>query len=279
MEIAGEVHALVADLLPVTLPDASFDRRLSRVVVSFGWTELAASTWPLLERCAGARPHLWPRLAEEWLREVADRAALAVAEIELLGDVRELLRVKLVPRMPPDVAENLVSAPVGRYFDALVVIDHPKYGAPLTRSRAGLLGLRGLGGAVARTHERELADVVEHEWPLTLRHSVRVVTKPGSPYVSALLTELERFLPRPCPDGALVGVPRLDTLLLHPIASKEAVDLLPAFASAVADTHARADEPCAAGVFWWRDGTLAALDTPKARKAFGKALRRRRRDR
>ncbi|RCV50989.1 hypothetical protein [Marinitenerispora sediminis] len=273
------MHAIIEDMVPVAVPDASFERRLARVVVPFGWTELAASTWDVLERCAAAPRHRWPGLVDEWLREIADRAALAVAEIELLGDVRELLRVKLVPALPSDERNGLVCVPAGRYFDALVVVDHPKYGAPLTRNRADLLQLGDLGYVVPRTHERELSDIAPETWPLSSRDSAMLFRKPGSPYVSALLTELGRLLPDPHPFGALVGVPSYDTMLLYPIGSRAVLDLLPAFTDTVAGLHAGADDPCSAEVFWWHSGDLSALSAPPARKALRTLLRGHRRRR
>ncbi|MFC3996256.1 hypothetical protein ACFOVU_10045 [Nocardiopsis sediminis] len=271
------MHALIEDLIPVTVPDAGFDRPLARVVVPFGWTELSASTWEVLERCAAAPRHRWPILVDEWLRETADRAALAVAEIELLGDVRELLRVKLVPTMPPDRRNGLVCVPAGRYFDALIVIDHPKYGAPLTKTRADLLQLRDLGSALAHTHERELAGITPEIRPLSPNDSALVFRKPGSPYVSALLTELDRLLPEPPPSGALVGVPSYDTLLLYPIRSRPAPDVIPAFTRTVATLHADADAPCSTEAFWWHTGDLSPLSEPRTRKRLRRHLRGRRR--
>ncbi|MFC7329863.1 hypothetical protein [Marinactinospora rubrisoli] len=267
------MHALIEDLVPVTVPDAAFERRLARVVVPFGWTELSASTWDVLERCAAAPRDRWPGVVDAWLREIADRAALAVAEIELLGDVRELLRVKLVPTMPPDERNGLVCVPAGRYFDALIVIDHPKYGAPLTRKRADLLQLGDLGYVVPKTHERELAGIRPEPWPLSPQDRALAYRKPGSPYVSALLTELGRLLPDPHPFGALVAVPSFDTLLLYPIRSRAVLDVIPAFTDAVAALQAEADEPCSGEVFWWHTGDLSPLSESRTRKALRIQLR------
>jgi len=130
------------------------------------------------------------------------------------------------------------------------MIEHPRYGGPLTKARAGLLGLRRLGYVVTNTHDRELADVVAREQPLLVGENVRVVTKPGSRYVSALLGEIEQFLPRHNPYGALVGVPSHSTLLLYPIRSTSVRRVLPVFADVVREMHDDADDPCAPGVYW-----------------------------
>ncbi|MCQ0005449.1 hypothetical protein [Actinomadura madurae] len=103
---------------------------------------------------------------------------------------------------------------------------------------------------MTNTHDRELADVSVHDQPLLPGRNVRVVTKPGSRYVSALLSEVDQFLPWPNEHGALVGVPCHSTLLLYPITSRSVRDVLPVFADVVEEMHAAADDPCAPGVYW-----------------------------
>lgn len=250
LDAAADVHALVRDLLPVIAPSGWLDGGTSEVVLPVGRSEARATTWTLLERCAEAEPARWPRLVDQWIREIADRAFLAVGEMELFGDVRELLRLRIVPKLAPRDREGLVVVPAGDHFDAMVMIEHPRYGGPLTRARAGLLGLRRLGYVMTNTHDRELADVQVRDQPLLPGRDVRVVTKPGSRYVSALLSEVDQFLPPPNEHGALVGVPCHSTLLLYPITSTAVRTVLPVFAEVVAEMHAAADDPCAPGVYW-----------------------------
>ncbi|WP_433334201.1 hypothetical protein [Spirillospora sp. CA-294931] len=250
LDAAADVHALIRDQLPDVAPTAWFDSGTSEVVLPVGRSEARASTWTVLERCARAARSVWPRLVDEWVREVADRAFLAVGEMELFGDVRELLRLRIVPKLDPRDREGLVVVPAGDHFDAMVMIEHPRYGGPLTKARAGLLGLRKLGYVMTNTHDRELADVEVRDQPLLPGRDVRVVTKPGSRYVSALLSEVEQFLPNPNPHGALVGVPCHSTLLLYPIRSTGVMDVLPVFADVVAEMHQAAGDPCAPGVYW-----------------------------
>ncbi|MWK36544.1 hypothetical protein GEV43_22510 [Actinomadura sp. J1-007] len=251
LDAAADVHALIRDVLPVVAPTAWFDSGTSEVVLPVGRSEARASTWTVLERCAREPRGAWPRLVREWVREVGDRAFLAVGEMELFGDVRELLRLRIVPKLAPRDREGLVVVPAGDHFDAMVMIEHPRYGGPLTKARAGLLGLRKLGYVMTNTHDRELADVAVRDQPLLPGRDVRVVTKPGSRYVSALLSEVDQFLPGPNEHGALVGVPSHSTLLLYPITTAPAVrEVLPVFADVVREMHAAADDPCAPGVYW-----------------------------
>ncbi len=264
IEVSGDVHALLSDLLPVLYPDASFDPGLARVVMPVGRFRPAASTWTLLERCARAPRPSWPGLVEEWVRENADRAALAIGDIELLGDVRELLRLRVVPKLPDAERRALVALPAGPHFDALVMIDHPEYGGPLTEARARLLGLRRLGEIVMpNTYERELADVEVRDEPLTPHAEIRVVTKPGCRYVSALFTELPRFLPDAGADGALFAMPAHSTILLYPLGSRA---VLPAFAQTAAHLHATDPDPCTPDTYHWHPNRpLKKLDPGKRR--------------
>ncbi|MFI0354767.1 hypothetical protein [Actinomadura sp. 9N407] len=250
LDAAVDVHALIRDLLPVVAPSAWFDPGTSEVVLPVGRSEARASTWTVLERCAREPRETWPGVVDEWVREVGHRAFLAVGEMELFGDVRELLRLRIVPKLAPRDREGLVVVPAGDHFDAMVMIEHPRYGGPLTKARAGLLGLRKLGYVMTNTHDRELADVSVRDQPLLPGRDVRVVTKPGSRYVSALLSEVEQFLPGPNAHGALVGVPCHSTLLLYPITSTAVLEVLPVFADVVKEMHADAEDPCAPGVYW-----------------------------
>ncbi len=118
---------------------------------------------------------------------------------------------------------------------------------------------------MTNTHDRELADVSVHDQPLLPGRDVRVVTKPGSRYVSALLSEVDQFLPWPNEHGALVGVPCHSTLLLYPITSTAVREVLPVFADVVREMHHGADDPCAPGVYWShgeRRLTPLAADAP-----------------
>ncbi|WP_119729613.1 hypothetical protein [Thermomonospora amylolytica] len=277
-DVSADVHALIVDLLPVVCPSARFDPELSRVVVPVGRFEPAMPTLTIVERCAQADPARWPGLVEEWLRDTADRFGLAVADLELFGDIRKRLRVRIEPRLGDERRRWIACRPAGRYFDAVVHIDHPEYGGPLTVHRARLLGLRRIGDyAVPNTYEGELADVQVRDQPITARETVRVVTKPGCRYVSALFTELERFLPDAGRAGALVAIPTHSTILLYPLGAAGPGAVLPALAQVVADMHAASDDPCSPDVFRYGPdrslvrldpATRAAADEPRPRRRF-----------
>jgi hypothetical protein len=281
-DVAADVHALIQDLLPVVLPDARFDATAAEVILPVGWAEPHAVTTTIVGRCARAPRHTWPRLVDDWLRDVSDRATLAIGEIELLGDVPALLRLRIVPKLSGRAREVFVMTPFGPFFDAVVMIDHPRYGGPLTRDRAARLHLTDMGThAIDNTEQHELAGLTVSARPLTATESVLVVTKPGCRYVSAALTDLARYLPRECPYGALVGVPDHNRLLLYPVASTAVFEVLPIFADVVAEMHDDGVDRCGRDIFWWADCHLFAIGAEgvsarggSARRALPRKLRR-----
>ncbi|WP_433325718.1 hypothetical protein [Spirillospora sp. CA-294931] len=295
-EVSVHVNDLIEELLPRVNPDARFDRDLAEVQIAVGGFVPRAGTWGILERCAREPRESWPSLVEDWLRDLSDSLALAITELDLMGDVRELcesfqdlLRVRVVPKLTEAEREGMVVIAVGRYFDAVVVIDLPHRPKPLSRDLAALMGMnRRLGSAVTNTHDR-LADVRLHEMPLTMTESVRVVSQPGSRYVSALLTEVHRFLPDAGGAGALLALPSHSTMLLYPIGSAPVSEVLPVFFQVARDMHAASDDSCTPKAYWWRPGkglieldpavppsTLAAPSNAPARRHRRRPLRRRR---
>jgi hypothetical protein len=257
VDVAANVHALIQDLLPVLVPGARFDAEPAEVVLPVGRAEPRAVTTTIVSRCSRAPQHAWPRLVEEWLRDVSDQATLAIGEIELLGNVNKLLRLRIVPKTSERTREGFVVTEFGPFFDAMVVIEHPEYGGPLTKERAGRLHLRRLGTlAIDNTQNYELIGLTVTERPLTMTESVRMVTKPGSRYVSVALTDLTAYLPRWRPFGALVGVPDHNKVLLYPVTSTVVFDVLPVFADVVAEMYDDGADRCAREIFWWFDGHL-----------------------
>jgi hypothetical protein len=260
VDVAANVYALIQDLLPVLVPDARFDADLAEVVLPVGRAEPRAVTTTIVGRCSRSPQHEWPRLVDEWLRDVSDRAALAIGEIELLGNVNKLLRLRIVPKTSERTREGFVVTEFGPLFDAMVVIEHPEYGGPLTKERAGRLHLRRLGTlAIDNTQKYELIGLTVTERPLTMTESVRLVTKPGSRYVSVALTDLTAYLPRWCPFGALVGVPDHNKVLLYPVTSTAVYDVLPVFADVVAEMYDDGADRCSREIFWWFDGHLLPI--------------------
>lgn len=262
--VRTNVHALVGDLLPVLVPDARLRDDPSAVALRLGDVGATVSTSELVEYCSSLPQHRWPRAVEDWLRQVGSEARLAITESRAAGDLRERLRVVLRHRdQLEDVGEalGLVTVPYGRYFVVVPALTDGPLVHPLTRLRASLLELRGVGErALRNTIDLELPRLAVRAQQLTLREHATVVTLPDSPYVSAGLLDIRRFLPDPCPYGALVGVPRTSMLILHPVRSTAALRFIPDFAEIVHEMHDRAADACSHRTYWWTDDTLLELE-------------------
>ena len=282
--VAADVHELVAGQLRASLPGAALDTAQGVVVLPLRAGERArVSTASLLSSCAGQPPEAWPALVDGWLREVAGAvldaaAAVAGGAAGLAGadgqadELRERLRLRVVPKLDDRAARRLAAAPFGRYFDALLAVDHATRMELLTRAQAAELGpadaVRRL--AITNTVERELVTFEVRDHPLSKTASVRSVTRAGSPYVSSALLGVQRYLADPAPYGALVAVPRYSMMLLHEVASDHALDVLPALEEMARARYRGAADRCTPHLFWWLQGDLYA-----ARVTRGGGRRRR----
>ena len=96
-----QVLDLVADLLPVLLPDAELDP--AGPIVKLRWSRggLVSSAevglTELFDRCRQQPNHLWPRTVDDWLRAVVAEIGVATDE-HLYGAVADRQRVTLRPQ-------------------------------------------------------------------------------------------------------------------------------------------------------------------------------------
>lgn len=261
--VRDDVHALTADLLPVLVPDAELRSDPAIVVLNLDGARARISTGELVARCGDLPQHQWPRAVEEWLRLVGDEARTALVERRLDGDPHDRLRVVLGTPEQFDTADDAlaqVSVPFGRYFAVAAVLDDGERARPLTKLRSGLLSLHDVGErALRNTLDLELPSLAVRVQQLTLRERATVVTLPGSPYVSTALLDIRRFLPTPCPFGALIGIPRASMLIVHPVVSDAVLDFLPDFAEIVHEMHDSAADACSHRAFWWADDVLVEV--------------------
>jgi len=267
--LAADVHELVAGQLRASLPGAALDTTQGVVVLPLRGGERArVSTASLLSSCAGQPPEAWPAQVDGWLREVAGAvleaagAAAGLAGADGQADeLRERLRLRIVPKLDDRSAQRLAAAPFGRYFDALLAVDHATSMEPLTRAQAAELGpadaVRQL--AITNTVERELVTFKVRDHPLSKTASIRSVTRAGSPYVSSALLGVQRYLAEPAPYGALVAVPRYSMMLLHEVASDHALDVLLALDEMARARYRGATDRCTPHLFWWLQGDLYAV--------------------
>jgi hypothetical protein len=263
--LAADVRALVADLLPVLAPHALLDGESGLLVLPVGPAHARVALDGLVAACAGLPQHAWPGTFQAWLAATATQVGAALRERAGLGEVEELLRVQVTPRLPAGERRELMCTPYGELLDVVVMLDQPD-GRRLTRARAELLAVADPGArAVANTLGRELPSfevtgrllasdgrLLDGALPDGLSHDpVLVISKEGCPYVTSALLELGRFLPAGCRYGALVGLPRYSTVLVYPVTTRRVYAAAPALAALVRRTYATGPDRCGQGVYWW----------------------------
>ncbi|MQA81741.1 MAG: hypothetical protein GEV10_25255 [Streptosporangiales bacterium] len=266
------VRALVSDLLPVLAPGADIDDEGVVSMPAGDDVRARVSTEPLVRECAG-RPHQeWPQLVDRWIGDVRARAAGMAGGDGADGSAgdlpRDALRMRIMPRLDEAMGAAAVTMPFGRYFDAVLTLDLPDRVELVSRARIGDANPGDLlTAALGNTVAQELVHCEARDHEVTPTHSVRLVAKDGSPYVSTAVTSVERFLAGPAPYGVLLAVPAYSAMLLHPVASEAVFDFAASFFSLADSMHADAADPCSPLVFWWheREFHLISLTAPAER--------------
>jgi hypothetical protein len=263
--VARDVQALVADLLPVLLPQATFED--DTIVIPLTPGERArVVTRSLVEVCRDQPQHTWPRVVDSWLRQVQADAAQASAQAADTpadpNEIPERLRLRLVPRMSEGLPDAVLTLAYDAHFDAVYVIDHTGRVDYLTKEQAARLGpeeeLRQV--AINNTVQAELVTFDVRDHPVTQTESVRLVAKDGSLYVPTGLMVLHRYFVGQAPYGALVSVPRYSMMLIHEVASPAALDLIYVIYEMTQSMYESAEDRCTPQVFWWLSGTLHPIE-------------------
>jgi hypothetical protein len=260
-----QVLDLVADLLPVLLPDAELDP--AGPIVKLRWSRggLVSSAevglTELIDRCRQQPNHLWPRTVDDWLRAVVDEIGVATDE-HLYGAVADRQRVTLRPQGWTASYDSVLaglSVPFGRYFEIvfgiqsgpdwhrLTQVRRVMHGLHLPGSPSGLeLTLNGLDGLVMQAI------------PGT---PYQRFTRPGDQTIGLALVDHEKLLPGGGKGrGSVLALPSTDQLVMCPVDRKQDMQArVDEFARWVAKQYADAADPCSPGVYWLVGELLAEL--------------------
>jgi len=182
------------------------------------------------------------------------------------------LRLQVMPGWDHASLAHVVSTPVGRTFDAVVV--HPdEQGRPTYLSPA--VADTHFGGAAASVERAlqqtvaELAPALQVEDALLDDHLVRRLSAPGHPLVPVVLVSLDRFLPGPARSGSAVVVPSYDEVMISCVDNRADLDVVPGLRQLAHEHHQRSDLPFSPEVFWYLDGTFYAVEAePSGRVNF-----------
>jgi hypothetical protein len=252
-DVAAEVRTLVARLLPGLAPHAMLDADTGALVLPVGSVHADVSLDAITAACARLPRASWPGRVESWLAAKAAQVTAAMAERDRLGVLEDRLRVQVAPRLDGAEREQLMCTPYGDLHDIVILLDGR---GRLTRERAAQLVIHEPGShALANTLRDELPTFAVTDDD----SGVRVVTKPGSPYVTSALPALRRFLPGPCPYGVLVAMPRYSEVLLTPADPAHVDEAAQALLERCRLGFVTADDPCDDRLFWWAEERLYAV--------------------
>lgn len=252
----GQVLDLVADLLPVLLPDAELDP--AGPIVTLRWSRggLTSSAEvglsELVDRCREQPNHLWPRTVDDWLRAVVAEIGVATDE-HLYGDVPARQRVTLRPQgWTAAYASPLagISVPFGRYFEIVFGIQSGPDWTRLTQVRRIMHGLHlpGSPSGLEQSLDR-LANLRQQEIPGT---PWRMLHRAGDQSVGLALVDHDKLLPGAGKGrGTVLAVPSTDLIAICPVDRRDDMQVrVDEFAHWVAKKYADAADPCSSGVYW-----------------------------
>lgn len=261
----GQVLDLLADLLPVLLPDAELHP--AGPIVKLRWSRggLTSSAEvglvELIDRCREQPNHLWPRTVDDWLHAVVEEIGIATDE-HLYGDVPARQRATLRPQGWSVATDGILAGmtvPFGRYFEIVFGIQSGPDWRRLTQVRRVMHGLHlpNQPSALELTLD-DLTGVTFEQvqgWPWSTLHRV------GDQTVGMILVDHERRLPTAARGrGTLLAIPASDLLALCPVDRRDDMQTrADEFARWVAKAYGDAEDPCTAGVFWLAGELLAEL--------------------
>ena len=114
--------------------------------------------------------------------------------------------------------------------------------------------------AIGINNLREVFDLKTTERELSGGTKVLAV-RGDSPFVSAQLLVLDRFMREPPPYGSLAAVPKRDLLLVHPIVTSRAVDAADELVQLVEMLHRGDEGGLSPLLYWWNKRALTHLPT------------------
>lgn len=241
---------MLAGELPSLLPGATLDANAGEIIVPLGADRASVSTRSLHAACQGQPASSWPQITRQWLEQV--RAEIAAAEA---APDASRLRAQAVPRGPE--APPGLSSPINSAFDLVAVEDRDGSVRALQQPDLDAMGMSpedALTTALNQTVTEVLVHLDVHPQPLPVGGSVLTASAEGVPYVSAGVTSIPQLAGVDLPYGALFGVPRHSMILILPVSSWQSLAAVGMLTGFVESMYADADDPCAAGLYWYADG-------------------------
>lgn len=209
----------------------------------------------------------WGGAVGAYLDEVAEQPADTQPGL-VFAQARDTIKIALWG-LPGLAGTTMIMRPVASDLASVVVADLPG-------------GIRRVGPAEAEAwsvtadelFELGLANLAAEQTPdqetveLADQASFRAWSAESS-FVASRVLELERLVGELDQWGAVVGLPRRDTLLCHPIYDLSVGKAVQGLVSGVHRLFDAGPEPLSAHLYWWRAGQLTLLPTVRHDEGVG----------
>jgi len=212
--------------------------------------------------CAQVAIERWPELIAEHfdcIFAVSDDQNALTIDVGNFDKVRERLRSRLYPVDLLHQSVDVIHRPGPEDTIEVIVIDLPTTVRTISRSEA-----KGWG-----VETEELFKVGRRNLRRTGRLKDAVVAvRPGvdvhlyygdSYYAASHALILDDYLPDDLSHGALVGLPRRDTMMLHVIRNIGAAEAISSMLQAIVGMYADGPGSLTANLYWFRRGEFVAL--------------------
>ncbi len=215
----------------------------------------------LAQLCAQAPVEQWQSLVEahfdSLLEYLISKEALQLGGA--LAQLRTQLRARIYSEEISNRVPDLVYRPGPEGTIEVLVLDMPTSMRTVARSEVERWGVDVATLLDIGRQNLRLYHAVERQ-PISIQPGVRVDIYASDPFYTASFVLLpEVWLAEPNMHGALIALPRRDTLIVHNIQDLGAMDAMEAMLRAAVDLYAEGPGSISPYVYWYHDATFTKL--------------------
>lgn len=187
-----------------------------------------------------------------------DQNALRI-DVSDFDKVRDNVRARLYPLELEQQSVETVHRDGPEGTLEVIVVDLPKSVRTVSRSEAAEWGMsRDALFELGRRNLAERTSVQMHT--VEIQAGIELLAFMGDAYYAAShALILDQHVPGDLPHGALVGIPRRDVLLVHPIRNIGAADAISSMLQAILHWHAEGPGSLSPLLYWYRAGEFVTL--------------------
>lgn len=187
-----------------------------------------------------------------------DQNALRI-DVSDFDKVRDNVRARLYPLELEQQSVETVHRDGPEGTLEVIVVDLPKSVRTVSRSEAAEWGMsRDALFELGRRNLAERTSVQMHT--VEIQAGIELLAFMGDAYYAAShALILDQHVPGDLPHGALVGIPRRDVLLVHPIRNIGAADAISSMLQAILHWHAEGPGSLSPLLYWYRAGEFITL--------------------